>query len=206
MLFVFFFDGNREERSECKSLCASALWTKVSTLVSITKVSWVGGVVLRFFIAGGNSSKISMSLLQLPLLSSIFKKEQQHSLTTEPSGLSLSILLSFSLVLKEACLASQNEKNVLKREKIQISQWKPGVHQQACAALTPGATGLCHRTCLPAPQLRLFTWKPFRISLKLISLPRSQFILAVLCHVTLSSPGPCFDYVLSPSPWLNFSV
>lgn len=63
-----------------------------------------------------------MSLLQLPLLSSIFKKEQQHSLTTEPSGLSLSILLSFSLVLKEACLASQNEKNVLKREKIQISQ------------------------------------------------------------------------------------
>jgi hypothetical protein len=84
--------------------------------------------VLTLFIAGRNSSKISTSLLQLSSCPDASKKEQQRPLTTDPNG--SSHLLSFPLLLKEASSLSQNERSILKLEKIQISYVKPGVHQQ----------------------------------------------------------------------------
>lgn len=91
------------------------------------------GVVLQFFIADRiqlrKSAPVQPSMYSScpRVLSLKKKKNEEHSLTTQSSGLNLPVLLFFYFVLKEA-LSNQNEKNVLKREKIQISYLKPGVH------------------------------------------------------------------------------
>lgn len=114
------------------------------------------GAGLRLFTADG------IQLRKAPIQSSMYNSDprvlslgggnEECSLTTQCSDLNLPVLLFFYFVLKEA-LSNQNEKNVLKREKIQIFLFKTWSSLAGEDLLISGVSGLPRRACVSATQI-----------------------------------------------------